>query len=107
MSPRISNVPLIDPTHAARSSTAVGGTTSATGLPNRVIRTGFFVASDNVNLSVTETNAERVSRRSRRTPTPPKNLRRCFTTFFLFNCLLQRSVNAWAGTLESAQVEVL
>src|ERR1700694_1215826 len=44
MSPRISNVPFIDPIQAARSSTAVGGTTSATGLPKRVIRIGFFVA---------------------------------------------------------------
>src|SRR6266404_6953877 len=44
MSPRISNVPFIDPIQALRSSTVVGGTTSATGLPNRVIRIGFFVA---------------------------------------------------------------
>src|SRR5277367_3080626 len=44
MSPRISNVPFIDPIQAARSSTAVGGMTSATGLPTRVIRTGFYVA---------------------------------------------------------------
>src|SRR5277367_6430811 len=44
MSPRISNVPFIDPIQAARSSTAVGGTTSATGLPNRVMRIGFLVA---------------------------------------------------------------
>src|SRR5437868_8286758 len=44
MSPRISNVPFIDAIQALRSSTVVGGTTSATGLPNRVIRIGFFVA---------------------------------------------------------------
>jgi hypothetical protein len=44
MSPRISNVPFIDPIQAARFSVAVGGITSATGLPNRVMRTGFFVA---------------------------------------------------------------
>jgi hypothetical protein len=43
MSPRISNVPFIDPIQAARFSTAVGGMTSATGLPNRVIRIRFFV----------------------------------------------------------------
>ena len=44
ISPRISKVPFIDPIQALRSSTAVGGTTSATGLPNRVMRIGFFVA---------------------------------------------------------------
>ncbi len=44
MSPVIFIVFFIDPIQASRSTTAVGGTTSATGLPNRVIRTGFFVA---------------------------------------------------------------
>src|SRR6266446_6777494 len=44
MSPRISNVPFIDPIQAARSSVPVGAITSATGLPKRVIRIGFFVA---------------------------------------------------------------
>ncbi len=44
MSPVILIVSFIDPIQALRSSTAVGGTTSATGLPKRVNRIGFFVA---------------------------------------------------------------
>src|SRR5260370_39150682 len=43
MSPRISILPFIEPIQAERSSTGDGGTTSATGLPWRVIRRGFLV----------------------------------------------------------------
>src|ERR1700674_518471 len=43
ISPTISKGCLIDPIHDDRSSTEVGGTTSATGFPKRVTRIGFFV----------------------------------------------------------------
>ena len=43
MSPVILIVFFIDPIQALRSSTAVGGTTSATGLPKRVMRMVFWV----------------------------------------------------------------
>src|SRR5260370_39893997 len=43
MSPTISKECFIDPIHDERSSTEEGGTTSATGFPNRVMRIGFFV----------------------------------------------------------------
>src|ERR1700674_3445263 len=43
ISPTISKDCFIDPIHDERSSTEVGGTTSATGFPNRVTRIGFFV----------------------------------------------------------------
>src|ERR1035437_4091864 len=43
MSPVILIEFFIDPIQALRSSTAVGGTTSATGLPKRVMRMGFLV----------------------------------------------------------------
>ncbi len=49
MSPVIFIVSFIDPIQALRSCTTVGGTTSATGLPKRVIRTGFFVARTRSN----------------------------------------------------------
>src|SRR5882762_7417750 len=43
MSPVILIEFFIDPIHDERSSIGVGGTTSATGFPNRVTRIGFFV----------------------------------------------------------------
>src|SRR5260370_24850713 len=43
MSPTISKECFIDPIQDERSSTEVGGTTSATGFPKRVTRIGFFV----------------------------------------------------------------
>src|SRR4029077_18796438 len=43
MSPRISIRPFMEPIQAERSSTGDGGTTSATGLPWRVMRRGFLV----------------------------------------------------------------
>src|ERR1700688_2764347 len=43
MSPLIRIEFFIDPIHDERSSTEVGGTTSATGFPKRVTRIGFFV----------------------------------------------------------------
>src|ERR1700687_3129963 len=43
MSPTISKEFFIDPIQDERFSTDVGGTTSATGFPNRVMRIGFFV----------------------------------------------------------------
>src|SRR5260370_28238669 len=43
MSPRVSPDPCIEPIHDARSSTTLGGTISAMGLPRRVMRSGFLV----------------------------------------------------------------
>jgi hypothetical protein len=43
MSPAIRPVPASEPTHLGGRSGMEGGTTSATGSPNLVIRTGFFV----------------------------------------------------------------
>src|ERR1700675_2719509 len=43
ISPPISKDCFIDPIHDELSSTEVGGTTSASGFPNRVMRIGFFV----------------------------------------------------------------
>src|SRR5260370_38952837 len=43
MSPRVSPEPCIEPIHDARSSTTLGGTISAMGLPRRVMRSVFLV----------------------------------------------------------------
>src|ERR1041385_612747 len=43
MSPSISISPAIEPIHSVRSFMGEGATTSATGFPKRVIRTGFRV----------------------------------------------------------------
>jgi hypothetical protein len=43
MSPTISMVPAIPPSQSPELAVGEGGTTSATGLPNRVTRIGLFV----------------------------------------------------------------